>query len=250
MDTLLITFVAGLLGGAINAIAGGGSFITFPALILAGLPPVSANQTGAIALLPGSLSSAVAYRKEISAFKHSKLPVLLAATLLGGGAGAVLLLVTPTKIFDLVIPWLVLLGALTFTLGKAIQARMSSADAPIRPLAIITFQFMLGAYGGYFGGAVGIMMMAGWVVFGLGEVRTLNGLKNLMVAAARFSAIFIFAVWGDVYWEIGLYMMMATVVGGYLGAWVTHFLSAGTLRNIIAFIFFMVTAAFFYRGYA
>lgn len=250
MDNLLIALAAGLLGGAINAIAGGGSFITFPALVLAGLPPVAANQTGAIALLPGSLASTAAYRREIRAFQHARLPLLLASTLLGGGAGAVLLLVTPTKIFDLAIPWVVLLGALTFAFGKAIQARVSSVDTPMRPLPVACFQFVLGAYGGYFGGAVGIMMMAGWVVLGLGDVRTLNGLKNLMVAAARLAAVLIFAVWGHVYWHMGLPMMAATVVGGYLGAWVTRFLSATMLRNIIALIFFAVTAAFFYRGYA
>ncbi|MGB3288953.1 MAG: sulfite exporter TauE/SafE family protein [Burkholderiaceae bacterium] len=250
MDNLLVILVAGLLGGAINAIAGGGSFITFPALVLAGLPPVAANQTGAIALLPGNIASAAAYRQELRAFKHGRLPMLLVSTLLGGGAGAILLLITPTKVFDLVIPWLVLLGALTFTYGKAIQARLSSADAPIRPFPLACFQFVLGAYGGYFGGAVGIMMMAGWMVFGLGDVRTMNGLKTLLVSASRLVAVLIFAVWGQVYWEIGLYMMVTTVIGGYLGAWATRFLSAAMLRRIIVLTFFVITAAFFYRGYA
>lgn len=250
MDNLLVASVAGLLGGVINAIAGGGSFITFPALVLAGLPPVAANQTGAIALLPGSLASAWAYKEEIRAFRQARLPTLLISTLLGGGAGAVLLLVTPTTIFDLVIPWLVLIGALTFTFGDAIQSRLSSGNAPMRPLPIACYQFVLGAYGGYFGGAVGIMMMAGWLVFGLGDVKTLNGLKTLMVAAARVVAVLIFAVWGHVYWQIALYMTVAAVVGGYLGALVTRFLSAVVMRRLMVLIFFAVTAAFFYKGYA
>lgn len=250
MDNLLLVSVAGLLGGAINAIAGGGSFITFPALVLAGLPPISANQTGAIALLPAGLASAWAYKKEIRAFKRTRLPLLLASTLIGGGAGAVLLLITPTKLFDLVIPWLVLIGAITFTFGKSIQSLSAADSTPIRPLPIACYQFVLGAYGGYFGGAVGIMMMAGWMVFGLGEVRTLNGLKTLVVAAARVVAVLVFAIWGDVYWHVALYLTATAVVGGYLGAWVTRFMSAATMRRIIALSFFIIAAAFFYKGYA
>src|SRR3546814_17160834 len=103
MDTLLLISAAGLLGGAINAIAGGGSFITFPALVLAGLPPVSANQTSAIALLPGGLASPWAYKDEIHAFRQARLTMMLVSTLMGGGAGAVLLFVTPQKEFYLVI---------------------------------------------------------------------------------------------------------------------------------------------------
>src|SRR3546814_5404951 len=169
---------------------------------------------------------------------------------MGGGAGSVLLLVTPKTVFDLVIPWLVWIGALTLTFGKAVQSHASSGGASIRPVPIACHQFVLGAYGGDFGGAVGIMMMAGWTVFGLSDVRTMNGVKTLMVAAARVAAVLIFAVWGHVYWQVALYMTVAAVVGGYFGALVTRFLSAGMMRRIIALIFFAVTAAFFYKGYA
>ncbi|HET7633265.1 MAG TPA: sulfite exporter TauE/SafE family protein [Burkholderiales bacterium] len=251
MDNLFVASIAGVLGGAINAIAGGGSFITFPALVLVGLPPVSANQTGGIALLPGSLASAWAYKGEIRAFKQVSLSMLFVSTLMGGGTGAALLLITPTRIFDLVIPWLVLIGAVTFTFGKSMHSRASTGDALVaRPLSIACYQFLLGAYGGYFGGAVGIMMMAGWIVFGLGDLRGMNGVKTLMVAAARVVAVLVFAVWGHVYWLVALYMTVAAVIGGYLGARVTRFLSAITMRRIIAVIFFAVTAAFFYKGYA
>lgn len=250
MDHLILASIAGLLGGAINAIAGGGSFITFPALVLAGLPPISANQTGAIALLPAGLASAWAYKAEIRAFKHASLSALLIPTLIGGGAGAALLLITPTRLFDLVIPWLVLIGAITFTFGKSIQSRFASGSTPMRPWPIACFQFVLGAYGGYFGGAVGIMMMAGWTVFGLGDVRILNGVKTLVVAVARVVAVLIFAIWGDVYWQVALYLTIAAVVGGYLGALATRFLSAGTMRKIISVAFFAITVAFFYKGYA
>ena len=249
-DHLLVATVAGLLAGVVNAFAGGGSFITFPALVLAGLPPVAANQTGAIALLPGSLASAWAYKDDIRAFQHAALPLIMVSTLLGGGAGAVLLLFTPTRLFDLVIPWLVLIGALTFTFGKTIQARLAPAGTRLRPVPIAAYQFLLGAYGGYFGGAVGIMMMAGWTVFGLGDVRALNGMKTLMVGAARVVAVLIFALWGQVYWQLALSMTVAAVAGGYVGALVTRRLTTDTLRRIIALAFFAVTAAFFYRGYA
>jgi uncharacterized membrane protein YfcA len=249
MDQLLTAFAAGLLGGAINAVAGGGSFITFPALILTGMPAVAANQTSSVALLPGGLASSWAYREEIRSFDQVALPAMVLPTVAGGGAGAALLLMTPSRAFDLIIPWIVLVGALTFAFGKRLQSRLKTNGKPIRARSIAVFQFVLGTYGGYFGGAVGIMMMAGWMLFGLTDIRAMNGMKTLMLAATKVVAVLVFAFFGHVYWIVALCLAVAAVIGGYLGAFLTKFISAKTLRLVITFGFFLVTAAFFYRGY-
>jgi uncharacterized membrane protein YfcA len=249
MDQLLIALVAGLLGGAVNAVAGGGSFITFPALILTGMPPVAANQTSSVALLPGGLASSWAYRNQIRSFDQVDLPAMVLPTVIGGGAGAALLLITPSRAFDLIIPWLVLFGALTFAFGRRLQLHLNTNGRPIRLRSIVIFQFALGTYGGYFGGAVGIMMMAGWMLFGLTDIRAMNGMKTLMLASTKIVAVLVFAFFGHVYWIVALCLAVAAILGGYLGAVMTKFISTETLRLVITLGFFAVTAAFFYRGY-
>ena len=229
--------------------AGGGSFITFPALILTGMPPAAANQTSSVALLPGGLASSWAYRSEIRSFHHVYLPTMVIPAIIGGGAGAALLLITPSKAFDLIIPWLVLFGALTFAFGKRLQSHLNSSDKPIRVRSIVIYQFALGAYGGYFGGAVGIMMMAGWMLFGVTNIRAMNGMKTLMLAATKIVAVVVFALFGQVYWTVALCLAIAAVVGGYLGAFMTKLISTEALKIAITLAFFVVTAAFFYRGY-
>jgi uncharacterized membrane protein YfcA len=249
MDQLLIALIAGLLGGAVNAVAGGGSFITFPALILTGMPPVAANQTSSVALLPGGLASSWAYRNEIRSFDQVGLPTMVIPTIIGGGAGAVLLLITSNRAFDLIIPWLVLFGALTFAFGRRLQSHLNSDGKPIRLRSIVVYQFALGAYGGYFGGAVGIMMMAGWMLFGLTDIRAMIGMKALMLAATKVVAVLIFAFFGHVYWTVALCLAATAVVGGYVGAYMTRLISTDALRIVITLAFFVVTAAFFYRSY-
>jgi uncharacterized membrane protein YfcA len=249
MNQTLLASGAGLLGGVINAIAGGGSFVTFPALVFIGIVPVAANQTSSVALLPGSLASAWAYRSEIRSFRQVNLYVMAIPTIVGGGIGAVLLLITPTKAFDLIIPWLVLLGAITFAFGNKLRSVARSNATPINPFFISCYQLVLGAYGGYFGGAVGIMMMAGWMLFGVKGIRAMNGMKTFMLSATRVIAVAIFAFYGHVYWLIAVFMVIAAMIGGYLGAFLTRAISAENLRKTITVIFFIVTAAFFYRGY-
>lgn len=249
MEQLVIVAAAGLLAGAINALAGGGSFITFPALVFMGMPPIAANQTSSVSLMPGGLASAWAYRREIRSFRQVNFYVMALPTVAGGGIGAILLLLTPSNVFDLVIPWLVLLGALTFAFGKRVQQAIGSGGGPITPVVIVGYQLVLGAYGGYFGGAVGIMMMAGWSLFGLTDIQAMNGMKTLMVAGARLAAVVIFIFLGHVYGLIAIVMMIAAIIGGYLGGLLARRVSAQTLRSVIAAMFFLVTAAFFYRGY-
>src|SRR3984957_423374 len=161
MTTLLLLAAAGLLAGAMNAIAGGGSFVTFPAMVLAGLPPVIANASSTVALFPGTLASSFAYRRELQGVGDYGLIVLAPISIAGGLAGAILLLATPAHLFDVVIPWLLLLAAITFALG-AHAGLLLRKVIRINPRTLPIIQFVISIYGGYFGGAVGIMMMAAW----------------------------------------------------------------------------------------
>jgi uncharacterized protein len=152
---------AGLLAGAMNALAGGGSFVSLPALIAAGVPSVAANASSTVALFPGGAVSAWAYRDGLGPVGTVPLRSLLFVTLVGGTIGAILLLSTPVRTFDLVLPWLLLLAALALGFGRRLGDWMRRRRR-IPPAPVLTIQLGLAIYGGYFGGAVGIMMMAVW----------------------------------------------------------------------------------------
>ena len=158
---LLLLAAAGLLAGAMNAIAGGGSFVTFPAMVFAGLPPVIANASSTVALFPGTLASTWAYRRELAGTGDIRLRWMLPVSIAGGLCGALLLLFTPAHLFDLVIPWLLLLATLTFAFGARAGAALRRV-VRIGPATLLAVQFVISLYGGYFGGAVGLMMLAAW----------------------------------------------------------------------------------------
>jgi uncharacterized protein len=244
MHGILIVSLAGLTAGAMNAAAGGGSFVSVPALIYIGIPSVSANMSSTIALYPGSLTSAWAYRGNFQAILDVSIKAMFLATLAGGLVGAVLLLLTPSSAFDKIIPWLLLLGSLAFALGPWLGARLRK----YRPNTafLIAAQFLLGVYGGYFGGAVGIMMMAVWSVMGLTDIRAMNAVKVVLVAAANTIAALCFAVVGSVAWRETLVMLLAAALGGYAGAQLTLRLNGPKIRIGISLINFLTTAVFFY----
>src|SRR4051812_6201758 len=165
MDTILILFGAGLLAGAMNAAAGGGSFVTIPAMVFVGLPSVAANASSTVALLPGTLASAWAWRRDFQSFEGIPLWWLIAISLGGGLLGAVLLLVTPQRAFDDLLPWLLLTGTLAFAFGRQFGTALRS-KVRIGRGAVLAAQVILAIYAGYFGGGVGIMMMAVWSLLG------------------------------------------------------------------------------------
>src|SRR4051794_25426738 len=248
MHGILIVSLAGLIAGAMNAAAGGGSFVSVPALIYIGIPSVSANMSSTIALYPGSLTSAWAYRGNFQAILNVSVKAMFLATLAGGLVGAILLLLTPSSAFDKIIPWLLLLGSLAFALGPWLGARLRKYYRP-NTAFLIAAQFLLGVYGGYFGGAVGIMMMAVWSLLGLQDVKTMNADKVVLVAAANTIAVLCFAFAGSVAWRETLVMLMAAAVGGYAGAYVTLRLSGSQIRLGISMINFAITAIFFYTRF-
>jgi uncharacterized membrane protein YfcA len=247
MNTTLLVFAAGLAAGAMNAAAGGGSFVSVPALIYAGIPSVSANMSSTIALYPGSLTSAWAYRGRFQTIHDVPLKALFPATLAGGFVGALLLLLTPSSAFDKMIPWLLLLGSIAFAFGPKLGDKLRNFYRPNATFLLLT-QFLLGIYGGYFGGAVGIMMMAVWSVLGLRDIKAMNATKVVLVAAANTVAVFCFAAFGTVAWSKTVVMMLAAAAGGYVGARIALQLRSSHIRIGISVVNFLITAIFFYHA--
>ncbi|WP_261511399.1 sulfite exporter TauE/SafE family protein [Chryseobacterium paludis] len=248
MENYILLFFIGLMAGAINAAAGGGSFITFPALIYAGVPPIQANASSTVALFPGSLASAWKFKEYIKPFPDISITAMIILTLLGGCAGGLLLLYTPSSGFNLVVPWLLLLGSLAFAFGKQagnwLRKRMHIGAG-----LVLGAQFLLGIYGGYFGGAVGIMMMAVWALFGLSDIKVINANKTLFTGIANAVAVILFIWAGKVYWPETCTMMMATILGGYFGAHFTKKLDPAKLRMGIVIFNFIITTVFFIKTY-
>jgi uncharacterized membrane protein YfcA len=244
MKETLIVFAAGLAAGVMNAAAGGGSFVTVPALIYVGVPSVTANMSSTIALYPGSLTSAWAYRGNFQKFDAVPFKAMFLATGAGGVAGALLLLYTPNAAFDKIIPWLFLVGSIAFALGPKIGERVQRHYRPSARFLLLG-QFLLGIYGGYFGGAVGIMMMAMWSVLGMNDIKAMSASKVVLVAAANTVAVLCFATVGSVVWRETLVMMLAAAMGGYLGARVALRLKSSHIRIGISVVNFAITAWFF-----
>lgn len=232
-----------------NAAAGGGSFITFPALVYAGVPPVSANASSTVALFPASLASAWEFREYVRPFPRVSMWSMIVLTLIGGAAGALLLLYTPASEFKKIIPWLLLIGSLTFAFGKSAGEYLRS-KFKIGGVLVLSGQFLLGIYGGYFGGAVGIMMMAVWSLFGLTDIKVINANKALFVGVANFIAVILFVIAGKVAWPETCTMLVATICGGYFGAKYTKRLNPDKLRMGIVIFNFLITAVFFIKTYA
>ena len=245
-DHFLLLFGAGLLAGTMNAAAGGGSFVTLPSLVFAGIPSVAANATSTVALFPGTLASAYAYRHDAKPFGHVSMRVMLAVMIAGGFTGAMLLLYTPSRTFDRIIPWLLLFGSLVFTFGPRVNAWLRKF-VHIGPKTVVVVQFFLGTYAGYFGGAVGIMMMAAWSLLGVTDIRAMSAVRMTLVGAANSIAVVIFIVSRLVYWPQMVVVMIAGILGGYFGARVVRKLPVAGVRLGISALAFVMTAAVFYR---
>lgn len=245
-ETLL--FAAGFTAGAMNALAGGGSFVTLPVLIAAGLPSVGANASSTVALYPAGLASVWVYRGGLGGVCGVPLRPTLIATLVGGLAGALLLLWTPSHAFDQVVPWLLLIATLALGIGRRLgpwlRARLR-ASLPV----IVAIQLLLGVYGGYFGGAVGLMMMAAWNLLDEADLKALNAPRTLLVSAANTVAVLCFALAGAVDWRAALIVGTGAVCGSYGGAHLGRRTSPTVIRAITLVIAVTMTALFFWRAY-
>jgi uncharacterized membrane protein YfcA len=248
VTTLLLLAGAGFVAGVMNAVAGGGSFVTFPALVAAGLPSVGANASSTVALFPGQLTSAYAYRREIGGIEELSMRVLVPLSLAGGICGALLLLFTPQSTFDRVIPWLLLAGTIAFAFGPRLGPLLRR-HLHFGARTLLVLQFALAVYGGYFGGAVGLLMMAVWSVFGVTDVRAMSAARIALVTAMNSVAVGCFAVAGKVFWIPAATMGVASITGGYLGARVGRRMDPAKLRVLISCFNVAITAAFFWRAF-
>jgi hypothetical protein len=241
--SFIFLFFAAALGGALNSVAGGGSFVTLPALLYGGITPVAANATSTLALWPGSLSSAFAYRREIKTRGAHGLG-LLAVSLVGGLIGARLLVRTSDTSFMRLLPWLMLLAAGTFTFG----GRRPASDAKPHALWIVLgLQLAISIYGGYFGGGMGIMMLATLSLAGMTDIHEMNGLKSLLGVTINGVALVEFMTRHAIVWQPGLVMVAGSLVGGYAGASVARKVDRRSVRTLATVVAWGMTIYFFIR---
>lgn len=240
--------LAGLLAGTMNAVAGGGSFVSFPVMVLVGLPPIAANATSTVALFPGALASTWAYRDGLTGIAGIGLRRMVPISLAGGLVGAILLLVTPGAAFDAVIPWLLLLATLTFIGGRDLGDWLRR-HVRIGPTAFLAIQFVLSIYGGYFGGAIGLMMMAVWILIDTADLKAMAPTRIFLVSVTNGAAVVCFALAGAVRWPEMLAMMVSAIAGGYYGARFARHLPPAVLRWFVVALSATVTVAFFVRAY-
>lgn len=246
-DLLLAAF-AGLVGGAMNALAGGGTFATLPALIALGLPANIANATSNVALLPGAGASALAYRDELGPVAGMSVRLLAAITFAFGLVGSLLLVLTPTETFDILIPWLLLFAFAVMVFGKSAADWLHARVTIGRPTLVVT-QALLGIYGGYFGGGVGLITTAVYGLLANIRPRELFAIRTTMLAVANLAAAFVFIGFAMVWWWACLPMLLGSIAGGWLGALLGKRLSHRMVRAWTLLVTGATTLVFFVRAY-
>ena len=234
---------ASFIAGIINSIAGGGSFLTFPALVFTGVPTIAANATSAVAVFPGYLSGALGFSKELKEYPKSKFLLLIILSIMGGIGGSLLLLITPASVFSYIIPWLLGFATLLFAFGDFVAKwakKNSNSDGFLGNLTTL----IVCIYGGYFNGGLGIILLALFSTLGMRDIHLMNGLKNIMSFALSAASVVTFAIAGIVFWQQAIIMMIAATIGGYFGVVVARKLSKNTIRTIIVIIGLVMTVIF------
>lgn len=263
LQTYVLLCLSAAAGGAVNAVAGGGTLLTFPTLFAAlstmggfggAESAVWANATSTVALFPGSIASLAGYRKEFQEARHWAI-LLSWPSIFGGLAGAMLVVVMPAESFALLVPWLILTAAVLFTLQPQI-ARLTGIGQEHLPatrrtvLFVIVFQFLVAVYGGYFGAGIGILMLSSLAMMGLGDIHRMNALKSLLAALINGSAVVVFAGSGKVYWPFAIAMAVSAILGGYAGARIARRLNKQVVRGMVIAIGFCLASFYFYRQFA
>ena len=239
------------LAGAINAIAGGGTLLTFPAL-LAVLSPVSANGTSTMALLPGSIASAWAYRQD-AAHPPRLLWWLFLPSLIGGLIGTLLVTRTDERYFAMLIPWLILGASLLFTVQPLVAqlVKAGSLNHTIAQLTVLAFaQFLVSIYGGYFGAGIGILMLTALAYMGFSDVHQMNALKAILATLINGVAAALFFAEGRVEWRYAIPMALSAIAGGYIGARLSLRFKSASVRRVVIFIGFGIGGYYLWKQYA
>lgn len=249
----MVLFIAAALGGALNALAGGGSFIAFPALLFTGVPPVPANATNTVALWTGLAFSGGAFRHHLNV-QRKILITLTAVSTIGGTAGALLLLHTPAHTFLRILPWLMLAATLLFIAGPRLTNRSGPRVSPNRSASVLTaaafFQLLVGIYGGYFGGGMGIVILAMLTAFGMADIHEMNAFKIVLSSATNGIAVLIFVMKHAVFWPQAIVMIFGAALGGYFGAHYSLRLPKLWVRWFVIAVGAGMTTYFFIRAYA
>jgi uncharacterized membrane protein YfcA len=254
LETLALLCAAALAAGAVNALAGGGTLLTFSALLIVLAPlgaeaGVVANGTSTVAPVPGSLGGAWGYRRQMANTRRWLL-LLVGPSLLGGGIGTLLVTRLPPEYFDNLVPWLLLTAAVLFT-AQSFAGKTHDADRPPpRPtkgaiVALLFFQLAVAIYGGYFGAGIGILMLASLAIMGVGNVHQANALKTVLASCINGVSVVVFVVDGKVDWRYAPPMALAAIIGGYLGAHGSQLLRPRSVRWIIVGIAFGLTVFMF-----
>lgn len=243
--SLLLITAAGFYAGMQNVLAGGGSFITFPALLLVGLNPLAANMTSTIALFPSQITSAVAGRSLLSNVGPLSFRRLFIVSCLGGVCGAFLLLNTPATFFARLVPWLVLFATSVFAWGSFRRKKLHVAHA-VHPGVLTGIQACIAVYGGYFGGGIGFLMLAALTVAGL-PVRTATANKNILAMAMNAAAVLIFVFSKMVNWPAAIALGVGGIAGGLAGSWLMYRVSEKLLRGFVVVVGIVLTVWLFIR---
>lgn len=245
---IALVSMAAFCAGGMNAVAGGGTFFSFPALLAVGVPPVVANASNSVALWPASLSGAWAYRAELARYKHYLVPMGV-ASFIGGIAGGLLLLATEDATFSKLIPWLLLFATVLFAFSGKISSwlRGKESGTPSTGLVSLAGQAVVSVYGGFFGAGMGILMLASLAMAGHDDVHEINAIKNLLSSIIYSVTVLTFVIAGAVDWPYTLIMLASATIGGYWGATVARKIPAFWLRRFIIGIGLLLTVFYFQK---
>jgi uncharacterized membrane protein YfcA len=243
---LIILAIAAFLAGAMNALAGGGSFITFPALLLTGLDPRAANITSTVALFPGQITSALSSRALVQGLGRMPFVGLATISLGGGAVGALLLLATPPDFFARLVPWLVLFATAVFTWGSFIR-KPPTVQKPMSSRVAGLVQFAIAIYGGYFGGGIGFLMLATLTVAGM-AMRNAGATKNALAGCMNASAVLVFLLSPDIAWLQAAIVAVTAMAGGLVGAWMLQRVNEKLLKACVVLVGIGLTIGLFLRG--
>jgi uncharacterized membrane protein YfcA len=247
-----ILFLAAVIAGAINSVAGGGSFVSFPALLFIGIPPVNANASNTVALWPGQVASIGAYRTQLQHLSWPTVMPLLLTGVLGGMLGGWTLLKTPQETFLRLVPWLILAATVIFALSDRVTrwVRQRTASGEHREFATgrgVVLQLFIAFYIGYFGAGAGILILAMLALLGMDQIHTMNALKALLTSISNGVAMLLFVVSHAVYWPETVLMVVGSILGGYFGAFFAQKTKPEYVRAIVIVIGFTLSIYYFSR---